>query len=614
VKPLTIIPSYLTDASDAALLEGCLRSIRGTAGDATDILVVDDGSPSRELVDGVERLQHELSFELHRKPENSGWATTVNLGLLRCLDEGRDAVLVNADVELIDPGWLDIMLSQPRLDGQGEASVVGGLLLYPNGGIQHAGVYLSKLRSRPGRPWFDHIWRGAPADLPEARLLRLCPVTGALMFVRLECLRSIGTLDESFPMGSEDVDYCLRVLRDGRECVYQPTVRAYVSDDAFLGRRTAKTPSADRSSELLWEKHGGETLEDLVPSGDHLEGAFAVAQVNQLRRTVKANRKQIKKLARKIDRLEGKLDELKARTKSRTASAAASERSVLAPARAISSAVSRRRASRERVSSDRPVEPVRFITSFNQVLYEASGKRCVETFRYWNDAYELWVYIEGEDEVALNEMEVSLRQAGTTVVRLDDLPLLGEFQEVARDVIPIELGGDAPPEMFPGEGPQTGNVWFRKHMIRWFRKVVALEHATDGYAGHLFWIDCDCFSKAPLPRDVIERAFRGAGVIHMKADRAASEAGLIGLDLSASGVHALIQGMKAHYLSRAFTSFDRWDDSFVLDLMLAREDAPKARDVARYVVGTGDVLPSTPFAPYLEHEKGLHSRGLGLVR
>ena len=28
--------------------------------------------------------------------------------------------------------------------------------------------------------------------------------------------------------------------------------------------------------------------------------------------------------------------------------------------------------------------PVRFVTSFNDVFYEASGRRCVETFREYN--------------------------------------------------------------------------------------------------------------------------------------------------------------------------------------------------------------------------------------
>jgi len=341
VKPLTIIPSYLTDAPDLALLEKCLRSIRSTEGDATDVLVVDDGSPSPGLVDDLERLRSEIAFELHRKPENSGFAKTVNVGLRRCLDEGRDAVLVNADVELIDPGWLEAMLSQTTLDGRGEASVVGGLLLYPDGHIQHAGVYLSKLRSRPGRPWFDHIWRGAPGDLPEAALPRACPVTGALMLIRLECLRSVGIFDESFPMGSEDVDYCLRVLSDGRECVYQPRVRAYHEHGVFIDRRAPKqSPWANRSLERLWEKHGGEALEEVVPSGDHLEGPLAVEQVYKLRRALKSGRREIKALTRENDRLKGKLEKHRA---GGAAPPGASGRLVPARARALLEALRAKR-------------------------------------------------------------------------------------------------------------------------------------------------------------------------------------------------------------------------------------------------------------------------------
>jgi len=256
---------------------------------------------------------------------------------------------------------------------------------------------------------------------------------------------------------------------------------------------------------------------------------------------------------------------------------------------------------------------VRFVTSFNDVFYDASGRRCVETFREYNPGFEIWTYIEAEDPARLATMEAQLDAMGATVVKLNGLPLLEEFRQVAHDVIPKGMGGSAPDEMFPGEGPQTGDVWFRKNMFRWFRKIVALDHATAGYDGVAFWMDCDCYSKAPLPRSVIQRAFAGSGVVHMKADREHSETGLVGYDLGVRGVPELIEAMKAHYLSGSFSSFDRWDDCLTLDLQLARADAPNSRDVASYVGKSGNVLLSTPFAPYLEHEKGLHSRGLGLT-
>jgi len=257
---------------------------------------------------------------------------------------------------------------------------------------------------------------------------------------------------------------------------------------------------------------------------------------------------------------------------------------------------------------------IRFVTSFNDVFYAASGRRCVETLRAHNPAYEVWTYIEAAEHDVLLAIEQELAGMGATVVRLSELPLLPEFLEVARDVIPRQFGGDAPPAMFPGEGSLTGDVWFRKNMYRWFRKIVALDHNSAAFAEVLFWIDCDCYSKAPLPLSVIEQAFRGTGVVHMRANRKHTETGLVGYDLAEPGVHELISAMKTHYMSRDFERYPRWDDCITLDLCLMLPGAPSSRDIARRSVGHSDVLPTTIFAPYLEHDKGLHNRKLGLVR
>jgi hypothetical protein len=271
------------------------------------------------------------------------------------------------------------------------------------------------------------------------------------------------------------------------------------------------------------------------------------------------------------------------------------------------------------LSRSSPPEPwpagrsVRFVTSFNDVFYEASGRRCVETLRANNPAYEVWTYIEGPDDDTVVGIELELQQLGAHVVRLARLPLLGDFLEIARDVIPTQFGGDAPPEMFPGKGSQTGDVWFRKNMYRWFRKIVALDHNSAQFGGVLFWIDCDCYSKAPLPAPVIEQAFGGAGVIRMRANRKHTETGLVGYDLAQPGVRELLGAMKAHYMSRDFERYPRWDDCITLDLCLDRPGAPRSRDIAKRAVANADVLPTTVFAPYLEHDKGLHSRKLGLV-
>lgn len=229
-ETLAIVPVYLRTPVELQVVMDCLESLRRTAPGVL-ILVVDDASPEQHLVDEIDAQKSRLDLRLMRQPANQGFSRTVNVGMRLALNEGWHAVLVNSDIEFFDSSsWLEAMQQQPRSDGGGPAEVVGGLLLYPNGLIQHAGIFFSLL-SRS----FGHIYQYGPADLPEAQFARRCPVTGALQFIRHETLRKVGLYDESFRMGWEDVDYCIRTFEAGGECVMQPTVRAFHHESLFRG-------------------------------------------------------------------------------------------------------------------------------------------------------------------------------------------------------------------------------------------------------------------------------------------------------------------------------------------------------------------------------------------
>ena len=224
-KTRAVIPAYLRSEKDLRLLGKALSSLRETAKCA--VTVVDDGSPGDypqmllKLCDGYEA-------DCILKEENSGFSCTVNVGLRKALVENQNAVLINADIEFFRDGWLKIMESRKE-------SVVGALLLYPNGFIQHAGIFYSVIRRE-----FDHIYRMAPGGLPAAHQERVCPVTGALQFIRLECLQTVGLYDETFRMGYEDVDYAHRVFQSGRKCVYDPRVVAVHHESMFRSQDDGK--------------------------------------------------------------------------------------------------------------------------------------------------------------------------------------------------------------------------------------------------------------------------------------------------------------------------------------------------------------------------------------
>jgi GT2 family glycosyltransferase len=152
VKPLAIIPTYVRATHDVEVFETTLRTLRETAGDACDVMVVDDRSPDDDLRNALARACHRYdALPLVRKKENEGFARTVNVGLKMCLREGRDAVLVNADIEFgLTKDWLGLMQRQRCHDAlDAPASVVGGLLVYPNGLIQHGGIYFCSPGDEP---------------------------------------------------------------------------------------------------------------------------------------------------------------------------------------------------------------------------------------------------------------------------------------------------------------------------------------------------------------------------------------------------------------------------------------------------------------------------------
>jgi GT2 family glycosyltransferase len=256
---LCVIPAYLRTPAQLDLLVRCLFSLWRTA-PGTEVLVVDDGSPEPGLVAQLEVAAPELGFDLYRKFENTGFSQTVNVGLRRALETGRDAVLINADIEFFDEGWLERM--QARTDSAGRpAAVVGARLLYPNGLIQHAGIFASLLK----RDWI-HRFQYGPSDLPEALVACRCPVTAALQLVRHDTLETVGLYDERFSMCFEDVDYCLRTFDAGLECIYEPSVRAFHHEMMF---RSNPSPKLERwlkeSTRYMWSKWGAADVSAWVP-------------------------------------------------------------------------------------------------------------------------------------------------------------------------------------------------------------------------------------------------------------------------------------------------------------------------------------------------------------
>jgi GT2 family glycosyltransferase len=224
-KPRGLVSIIIPTVKQTTMVEECVLAIKeNTQHIQYEIIVVDDGS-TKEVQDYLSALSKKLDFELILKPANEGFGKTCNLGLKK--GGGEYFVLLNNDV-IVKPGWLSSLVIVVEKDPQ--VGIVGARLLYPNGTVQHAGVFFNP------QSGFDHLNRGKSKNNYEVLQQRsVVAVTFALALIKREVIEAIGFFDENLFISLEDVDYCLRAKDARFTIIYCPKCEATHFEGATRG-------------------------------------------------------------------------------------------------------------------------------------------------------------------------------------------------------------------------------------------------------------------------------------------------------------------------------------------------------------------------------------------
>ena len=240
---------------------------------------------------------------------------------------------------------------------------------------------------------------------------------------------------------------------------------------------------------------------------------------------------------------------------------------------------------------------MRIITTFNDRLYDASGRDLLASIRTHLPHADLLVY-EELDQIRLDVPTVAIRE----------LPELAMVRENHRDVLASEYGGTA--------DTLTG---FNRRWYGWFHKIVAqydalIRRPTEGLT---LFLDCDIRVLKPFDaNDILSTVQKPVGV--MRGRREAVESGIITFDESTPGAAVFVQHVMNLFLDGSFRDLARWDDGFVYGHCL-NQYPQFAQDVAAGLTAVdhtnsnghatgGQILPVTPWAPFFEHDKGVHWR------
>lgn len=188
-----------------------------------EIIVLDNNSEKEESFKYFEEVQKQYSnVTVHKAAFEFNWSKLNNYGMT--LAKGDVYVFMNNDMKLITPDWLERLAEKAMRDDVG---IVGGLLLYEDDTIQHAGVVVGI------QGWADHIYKGmkpvhygSPYVSPMVtRNVTAC--TGALMAISKKVIERIGGFDEDFIICGSDIEICIRAYLRGYVNIYDPHIKLY---------------------------------------------------------------------------------------------------------------------------------------------------------------------------------------------------------------------------------------------------------------------------------------------------------------------------------------------------------------------------------------------------
>lgn len=243
--PVTLI---IPTRDRADLLEACLDSVFSkTTYTRYDVVIIDNDSREPATQTYLESLARRPGIWVRRWPKPFNYAAMHNAAI----DEISSpyVALLNNDIEVIAPEWLEEMMSHAV---RPEVGAVGAKLLYPDGLIQHGGVVVGqhgaadsaqRIFSRNEDGYFHSA----------ATVQSVSAVTAACMVCRRTDYLGVGGMDaENFSIAFNDVDFCLKLRVLGRRLIWTPHALLYHHESATRQPRRSAEALAHEQHEAAY--------------------------------------------------------------------------------------------------------------------------------------------------------------------------------------------------------------------------------------------------------------------------------------------------------------------------------------------------------------------------
>ncbi|HEY3739925.1 MAG TPA: glycosyltransferase [Bryobacteraceae bacterium] len=206
--PPRLLVSIIICSRNSELAATCVQAIRSTTAYEPYEIVLMDHQAGMPKLPGVTIVPYKEDFN---------FAKMCNAGAKA--SRGELLLFLNDDTAPLDPEWMGLLARQAA---RADIGAAGALLTYPDGRIQHAGIYVGTPNGagHPGR-----LSTGSPMWPWLTMTREQLAVTGACLMTRRDVFERLGGFDESFPVNYNDVDYCLRTGRSGLKVILEARAR-----------------------------------------------------------------------------------------------------------------------------------------------------------------------------------------------------------------------------------------------------------------------------------------------------------------------------------------------------------------------------------------------------
>jgi GT2 family glycosyltransferase len=231
-QPLVSILIPNRDQPD--MLERCVDSIERSTYANHEIVIVENDSRLAQTHELYARLTSSGKVRILPWDRPFNYSAVNNFAAASA--RGEVLLLLNNDVEAINPDWLERMLEHAL---RPEVGLVGAKLYYGDDTLQHGGVIVGL----GGAAAHSHTRYPRSSFGYQGRLIvtqNLSAVTAACLMVRKDVYDEAGGLDEGYAIAFNDVDFCLRVRQRGRLVVWTPHAELYHHESRTRG--TDDTP------------------------------------------------------------------------------------------------------------------------------------------------------------------------------------------------------------------------------------------------------------------------------------------------------------------------------------------------------------------------------------